>query len=66
MNATAINGPDTRVTPIQPANRVRLVAKQDNGDLVCTNYAGRVFTVPAGEPTLQAFVVWTMAYGDEL
>ena len=51
---------NARITPIQPANRVRTVTKLDNGDLrVCLN-SGQTFDIAKDDEMFQAFVVYSV------
>jgi hypothetical protein len=53
-------GPHTRIVDIQPANRVKSVSKQENGDLLVTQQSGNSFTISKDEEMFQAFIVYSV------
>lgn len=50
----------TRIIPIKPANRVKAVTRQQNGDLLVEQYSGESFVVKKDDELFQAFCVYTV------
>lgn len=49
-----------RIYPVRQENKVKMVAKQQNGDLAVTLNSGESYTVSKDDEGFQAFVVYTM------
>lgn len=49
-----------QVIPLSPANKVKQVTKNENGDLSVELHGGEKFTIDKDDPQIQAFVVWTV------
>lgn len=51
---------NTRITPIQPQNRVKTVTKLADGNLAVELHSGQQYEIDKGDELFQAFVVYTM------
>lgn len=50
----------TIIHDIKPQNRVKLVTKQANGDLLVLQQSGEQFTVSKDDATFQQFVIYSI------
>ena len=49
-----------REIPVQPHNRIKSIAKQANGDLAVVFASGATGIIPASEPDIQAYAVYSV------
>ena len=52
--------PSTRIVPVKKESRVVNATAKLDGSMECERANGEVFTIPADEKTMQAFVLFTM------
>lgn len=52
--------------PVKSENKVVKVTKLSDGSLHCVQACGEDFTIPADETEMQSFVIFQMAFSQEL
>lgn len=63
MYATSIESPVTRIVPVAPSNKIKMITKQEDGGLLVEQYSGNSFTIAKDDSLFQEFAVW-MILGD--
>lgn len=62
MNVNQMIGRTQREIPCKPENRVKKITKLADGGLQVEFGNGTVGTISKDDPTIQAFVVWSVLY----
>ena len=62
MNVLQNIGNSQREIACKPENRVKQITKLESGDMRVEFHNGTSGTLPATDPIIQAFVIWSVLY----
>jgi hypothetical protein len=60
MKASSLYAPHTRIVPASKSRKAKEVTKNADGSLSVLWGSGETTTIPASEPDIQLFVIFTM------